>query len=132
MSKNTTCKQFMKIKSYCLKCRKDSENINRRVSNTSNRRKTILSKCAICGSKKSRFIKEQEAKGLLSNLGVRTQLSKVPILGNILFWMHIKMNEIVNNFFLVGDRFMPEIPLKQPGFTYSVCGSFTKSKEGIQ
>ena len=85
MSKNTTCKQFIKIKSYCLECRKDSENINGRVSNTSNGRKTILSKCAICGSKKSRFIKEQEAKGLLSNLGVRTQLSKVPILGNILF-----------------------------------------------
>ena len=47
----------------------------------------ILSKCAICSSKKSRFIKNQEAKGLLSNLGVRTPLSKVPILGDILFWM---------------------------------------------
>ena len=45
----------------------------------------ILSKCAICGSKKSRFIKNQEAKGLLSNLGVKTLLSKVPILGDILF-----------------------------------------------
>ena len=45
----------------------------------------VLSKCEICGSKKSRFIKNQEAKGLLSNLGVRTPLSKVPILGNILF-----------------------------------------------
>ena len=73
------------MKSYCLKCRKDSENINPRVSNTNNGRKTILSKCAICGSKKSRLIKDQEAKGLLSNLGVRTPLSKVPILGDILF-----------------------------------------------
>ena len=73
------------MKSYCLKCRKDIENINPRVSNTSNGRKTILSKCAICGSKKSRFIKNQEAKGLLNNLGVRTPLSKVPILGQILF-----------------------------------------------
>ena len=45
----------------------------------------ILSKCAICGSKKSRFMKDQEAEGLLSNLGVRTPLSKVPILGDILF-----------------------------------------------
>ena len=45
----------------------------------------VLSKCAICGSKKSRFIKDQEAKGLLSNLGVRTPLNKVPILGDILF-----------------------------------------------
>ena len=53
--------------------------------NTSNGRTMILSRCAICGSKKSRFIKNQEAKGLLSNLGIRTPLSKVPILGDILF-----------------------------------------------
>ena len=45
----------------------------------------ILSNCAICDSKKSRFIKNEETKGLLSNLGVRTQLSKVPVLGDILF-----------------------------------------------
>ena len=49
----------------------------------------VLSKCAICGSKKSRFIKNQEAKGLLSNLGVRIPLSKVPVLGDILFRMWI-------------------------------------------
>ena len=73
------------MKSYCLKCRKDTENINPRVSNTSNGRTMILSKCAICGSKKSRFIKNQEAKGLLSNLGVRAPLSKEPLLGDILF-----------------------------------------------
>ena len=79
------------MKSYCLKCRKDTENINQLVSNTSNGRTMILSKCAICGSKKSRFIKKQEAKGLLSNLGVRTPLSKVLILGDILFWMHAKL-----------------------------------------
>ena len=45
----------------------------------------MFPKCAECNSKKSRFIKNQEAKGLLSNLGVRTPLSKVPILGDILF-----------------------------------------------
>ena len=73
------------MKSYSLKCRKDTENINPRVSNASNGRKTILSKCAICYCKKSRFIKDQEAKGLLSNLGVRTQLRKVPIFGDILY-----------------------------------------------
>ena len=72
------------MKPYCLKCKKNTENINPKVSNTSNGRKTILSKCAICGSKKSTFIKNQEAKRLLSNLGVRTSLSKVPILGDIL------------------------------------------------
>ena len=74
-----------KMKSYCLKCRKDTENINPKVSNTSNGKTMISSKCAICGSKKSRFIKNQEAERLLSNLGLRTPLSKVPILGEILF-----------------------------------------------
>ena len=72
---------WVKMKSFCLKCRKNAENINPRVSNTSNGRKAISSKCAICSSKKSRFIKDQEAKGLLTNLGVRKPLSKVPIFG---------------------------------------------------
>ena len=73
------------MKSYCLKCRKDTENINPKVLKTSNNRIMVLSKCAICGSKKSRFIKNQEAKGLLSNLGIKTPLSKVLILGDVLF-----------------------------------------------
>ena len=73
------------MKSYCLKCRKDTENINPKVSSSSNGRAMMLSKCAICGSKKSRFIENQEAKGLLSKLGIKTPLSTVPILGNILF-----------------------------------------------
>ena len=73
------------MKPYCLKCRKNTENINPRVSNTINDRTMVLSKCAICDSKKSRFIENQEAKVLSSNLGVKTPLSKVPILGNILF-----------------------------------------------
>ena len=73
------------MKSSCLNCRKNTESINPSVSSTSNSRTVVLSKCAICGGKKSRFIKNQEAKGLLSNLGVRTPLSKVPILGDILF-----------------------------------------------
>ena len=73
------------MKSYCLKCRKNTENINPRVSKTSNGKTMLLSKCAICGSKKSRFIKNQEAKGLLRNLGVGTPLNKVPILGDTLF-----------------------------------------------
>ena len=65
--------------------KKNTENINPRVSNTSNSRTMILSKYVICSSKISRSIKDQEAKGLLSNLGVRAPLSKVPILGDILF-----------------------------------------------
>ena len=85
MSKKNTWKQLRNLKSYCLKCRKDTENINPKVSNTSNGRKTLLSKCAIFASKKSTFIKDQEAKGLLSNLRVRTPLREVPRLGDILF-----------------------------------------------
>ena len=73
------------MKSYCLKCREDTENINPRVLKTNKGRTMVLSKYAICSSKKSRFIKNQEAKGLLSNLGVKAPLSKVPILGDILF-----------------------------------------------
>ena len=68
---------------FCLKCRKNTESINPRVSKTNNGKTMILSKCAICGGKKSRFIKNQEAKGLLSNLGLRTPLSKVPVSGDI-------------------------------------------------
>ena len=74
-----------KMKSYCLKCRKHTENINPKVSKASNGRTMLLSKCTTCGSKKSIFIKNQEEKGLLSNLGIRTPLSKVPLLGGILF-----------------------------------------------
>ena len=59
------------MKSYCLKCRKNTESINPRVSKTSNGKTIVFSKCAICDSKKSRFIKNQEAKGLLSSLGAR-------------------------------------------------------------
>ena len=73
------------MKSYCLKCRKDTEIYIQKVLKTSINRTMILSKCAICSSKKSRLIKNQEAKGPLSNLGIRTPLSKIPILGDILF-----------------------------------------------
>ena len=71
--------------SYCLKCKRNTESINPKVLKTTNGKAIILSKCAICGSKKSKFIKEQEAKGLFSNLGLRTPLNKIPVLGDILF-----------------------------------------------
>ena len=73
------------MESYCLKCRKYTENINPQLSSTSNGKTMILSKCAICNSKKSKFIKQQEAKGLLSKLGIKTPLNKIPILFDILF-----------------------------------------------
>ena len=72
--------------SYYLKSKKkNTENIDPNVLATSNGRTMILWKCTICGSKKSRFIKNQEAKELLSKSGIRTPLSKVPMLGDILF-----------------------------------------------
>ena len=71
--------------SYCLKCKRNTESINPKVSKTTNGKTIILSKCVICNSKKSKFIKEQQAKGLLSNLGLRTPLNKIPVLGDILF-----------------------------------------------
>ena len=69
----------------------------------------ILSKCAVCYSIKLKFMKEQEARGLL-----------------------IKKNAIINKFTLAGDKFMLEIHLRQPGFMYSACGPFTKNKERIK
>ena len=101
----------------------------------------MLSKCAVCGNKKSKFIKEQQAKGLLSNLGVKTPLNKIPLLGDILFYLSAallnatplyKMNDIINNFLLAGDNFMSEMHLRQPQFTYSACGQFPKHKQRIQ
>ena len=71
--------------SYCLKCKINTDSINPKVSKTINDRAIISSTCALCGSKKSKFIKQQEAKGLLSNLGLRTPLDKIPVLGDILF-----------------------------------------------
>ena len=72
------------MKTYCVRCRKDTENINPKMVKTKNNRLIMESKCFVCRSKKSRFVKEQEAKVLLSNLGIKTPLSKIPLL-NILF-----------------------------------------------
>ena len=71
--------------SYCLKCKRNTESISPKVLKTTNGGMMILSTCAICGSKKSKFINEQQAKGLLNNLGLRTLLNKIPVLGDILF-----------------------------------------------
>ena len=69
---------------YCVKCRKDTENLNSKIFKTKNNKVIMQSKRPVCGIKKSRFVKEQEAKCLLSNLGIKTLLSKIPLL-NILF-----------------------------------------------
>ena len=71
------------MKTYCVKCRRDTENIDPKMVRTKNNRLIMQSKCSVCGIKKSSFVKEQEA-GLLKNLGIKTQLSKIPLL-NVLF-----------------------------------------------
>ena len=68
-----------------LKVQEIYKNINTQVSSTSNGKLMISLKCAICGSKKSKFINKQEGSGLLSKLGIKTLLSKMPILGDVLF-----------------------------------------------
>ena len=71
--------------SYCLKCRKNTESKNPKVVKTKNGRTILLSKYSVCNSKNSKFLKEQEAIGLLSSLGIRTPLSRIPSLGSLLF-----------------------------------------------
>ena len=74
----------MQGETYCLSCRKNTKDINTKVVRTKNNRLIMQSICVMCNNKKSKFIKEQEARGLLSNLGIKTPLSKIPLL-NILF-----------------------------------------------
>ena len=75
------------MNTYCVKCRKDTENIDPKTVRTKNNRFVMQSKCSACGIKKPRFVKEQEAKGLLGNLGIKEPLGKIPLL-NVLFYMH--------------------------------------------
>lgn len=70
--------------SYCVKCRKNTENINPKMVKAKNGRLIIQLKCSFCGIKKSRFVKKQDTQGILNNLGIRTPLSKIPLL-NVLF-----------------------------------------------
>ena len=69
---------------YCAKCRKNTKNLNSNIFRTKNDRLIMQSKCADCRTKKSRFLKEQETKGLLRSLGIKTPLRKIPLL-SILF-----------------------------------------------
>ena len=70
---------------YCAKFRKKIENLDSNILKQKNDRKIMLSKRAVCRIKKSRFEKQQEANGLLSSLGLKTSLHKIPLLGDILF-----------------------------------------------
>ena len=72
------------MKTYCIVCKKDTENKKPEIFRTKNKRLTIVSTWSVCSNKKSRFISKNEGSGLLSSLGVRTPLSQIPLL-NILF-----------------------------------------------
>ena len=92
--------------SYCLKCRKNTESKNAKVARTENRRIMLSSKWTVCDNKKSKFNKQQEASDLLSSLGIKIPLSKIPLVGPLLFYKsekvntRYKINEIVNKFLL--------------------------------
>ena len=101
------------MKTYILKCKKDTENIVSKMCRAKNNRLFMQSQCSNCGNKKWRFVKEWEAKGLLSDLGIGTPLSKIQDSFIKCFILRrIKMNEIINKFLLVGDKFMPKMHLK--------------------
>ena len=72
------------MKTYCVSCRKNTENEDAKVIKAKNGRLMLNSSCSVCGNKKSKFVKKQEAKGILFSLGIERPLSKMPSL-NILF-----------------------------------------------
>ena len=74
-----------KMKTYCIKCKKDPENVDPKTFKTKNNKLIMQSQCTDHRNKKSGFVKKQDAKGLLSNLGIKTPLNKIPLLGDILF-----------------------------------------------
>ena len=73
------------MKTYCIKYRKNTENLKPKIFKTKNGRLILQSKCADCGIKKSRFVKEQEAKGLLNSSSLKIRLSKIRLFGDIFF-----------------------------------------------
>ena len=95
----------------------------------------LLSKCAVCNSKKSKFIKQQEASELSSSLEIRKFLIKIILLGSLLFQRlqqvitRYKVNEIANKCLLVEDKFMLEMHFKKSGFTCSACRPFTNQRK---
>ena len=72
------------MNTYCVKCRKGTENIKTKIVRKKKKRLIMQSKCPVCRIKESRFVERQEVKGLLSSLGITTPLSKIPLL-NVLF-----------------------------------------------
>ena len=104
----------------------------------------LVSNCAVCCKKKSRFIKNQEANELMSKLGIRSSLSDIPLISDTFFlgqeqlfcfsdiWnYYFKMTEAVNKFLWTGPKFMPELHIRQPGFTYNSADHLLDIVKGI-
>ena len=89
---------------YFLKCRKNTESKNPKVARTKNGRIMLLSKRAVCDRKKSKFIKQQKASGLLNSLLIKTPLNKIPLVGPRLFWM--QFHWVVSNKLIQGIKWM--------------------------
>ena len=104
-----------------------TESKNWGIANT-NKKAMLLSKSAVYDSKRSRFIKQQEASGLI--FGDIYLLKEFLYL--VVFFLRYKMKEIINIFLIAGDEFMPEMHLRQPESAYSACRIFTKHKEIIE
>ena len=68
------------MNTYCLKCKTNTGNTDSKMFKTKNNRLLMQSKCSVCGTKNSRFVKKEYVKGLLSKLGIKTPLSKIPLL----------------------------------------------------
>ena len=111
---------------YCLSCKKDMENIDPRIVKTKNNKQVMPSKCSICNNKKSKFF--LKGSDLFDSLGLNTPQNRMKALVPSAL---INLNNIINKFLLAGDRFMPEMHLRQSQFVYSACDPFTRHKERI-
>ena len=97
---------------YCVSCKKNTANRNLSFRKTKQNRQMLLLNSAVCGKKKLTFIRNKKLNNISND--------------------QLKINIIINKILLTGDKFMPELHLKQPGFTYSACGIFSKHRERIQ
>ena len=81
--------------SYCFKFRKNTKSKNPEIVNTKNGRIILLSKCAVCNSKISKFLKEQEASRLLSSIGIKTTLNEIPLVGSLFLRVFNKLTQVI-------------------------------------
>ena len=116
------------MNTYCLIRKKDTRNINPKVIKTKNNKKIMLSRCSICNNKKYEFV--SQGSGIFNSLVYNTNRDRIKdALLKVLDNKIINIKNVINKFLLAGDKFMPEMHLRQPQFVYSACGPFTRHKE---